>query len=231
MAALLACAPGAALSHSAGLEFWRVGKAEARLEITVCPPRTINHPRLRIHRSRTLTASEITTVQGIAVTDPLRTLVDMAPRWRNGELDDAIERMAQMNLRSPEQLVRQLDRRPSIPGSGVVREALTHWTLSLTDTQLERRLLPIARRAGLPTPLTRQSVNGYRVDLFWPELGLVVEADSLRYHQTAARQAADAKRDQAHAAYGLTPQITYEPDSVEHTLREVVARLRLARGP
>jgi very-short-patch-repair endonuclease/predicted transcriptional regulator of viral defense system len=234
MAAILACRPGAAVSHSGATEFWQVGKAEAGLEITVCPPRTINQPRLRIHRSRTLTASEIITVQGIAVTDPLRTLVDMAPRWRDGELDDAIERMAQKNLRSPEQLLHQLNQRATIPGSGIVREALTHWTLTLTDTQLERRVLPIASRAGLPHPLTQQVVNGHRVDFFWPTLGLVVEADSLRYHRTAAKQAADARRDQDHAAAGLTPlrfshaQITYQPATVERTLRKVATRLARA---
>jgi very-short-patch-repair endonuclease len=74
-------------------------------------------------------------------------------------------------------------------------------------------------------------VNGYRVDFFWPDLGLVLEADSLRYHRTAARQAADERRDQAHLAAGLTPvrishaQITYEPDSLEFTLRQIASRL------
>ena len=59
----------------------------------------------------------------------------------------------------------------------------------------------------------------------------MVEADGLRYHRTAARQAADARRDQAHTAAGLTPlrfshaQITYQPGSVERTLSKVATRL------
>jgi very-short-patch-repair endonuclease len=118
----------------------------------------------------------------------------------------------------------------------MVRTVLEHWTLTLTDTQLERRLLPIARRAGLGDPLTQQWVNGCRVDFFWPELGLVVEADGLRYHRTAARQAADARRDQRHLAAGLTPlrfshsQVTYRPDEVEATLRQVAVRLRQSQS-
>lgn len=229
-AALLACAPGAALSHSAGAEFWRFGPRAPELEVSICPPRAIKHPGLRIHRTTTLTAPEIRTVEGIAVTDPLRTLVDLAPRWKHQRIDDAIERISQINLRSPPQLLDQLDQRAPIPGSGIVREVLTRWTISLTDTQLERRVLPIAKRAGLPEPLSQQWVNGHRVDFYWPELRLVVEADSLRYHRTAARQTADAKRDQAHVAAGLTPlrfshaQITYEPDSVERALREFARR-------
>jgi very-short-patch-repair endonuclease len=209
-AALLACSPGSTLSHSAGLEYWRAGPRAPQLEITICPPRRVRHPRLRIHRSRTL--------------------VDMAPRWHHGELDDTIERMSQMNLRSPEQLLNQLNSRPTIPGSAMVHKALTHWILSLTDTQLEQRFLPIAKRAGLPQPLRQQRVNGHRVDFYFPDLGLVVEADSLRYHRTAARQTADARRDQAHLAAGQTPvrfshaQITYEADHVERTLRQIASR-------
>jgi very-short-patch-repair endonuclease len=185
---------------------------------------------LRIHQSTTLTAPEIITLDGIAVTDPLRTLVDMAPRWRNGELDDTIERMSQMNLRSPERLLAQLNRRASIPGTALVQKALTRWTLSLTETQLEQRLLPIAKRAGLPDPERQRRVNGHRVDFYFPTLGLVVEADSLRFHRTAARQTADLRRDQVHFAAGLTPvrfshaQITYEPGHVEQTLRQIASR-------
>ena len=46
-------------------------------------------------------------------------------------------------------------------------------------------------RAGLPKPLTQQWLHGFRVDFYWPELGLVVETDGLRYHRTAAQQARD----------------------------------------
>ena len=89
--------------------------------------------------------------------------------------------------------------------------------------------------AGLPAPLTQQQVNGFRVDFFWPELGLVVEVDGLRYHRTAAQQTRDRRRDHAHAAAGLTPlrfthrQVAFERASVETTLRAVVRRSPRAR--
>ena len=101
----------------------------------------------------------------------------------------------------------------------------------LTDSELERYFLPIVRRAGLPLPLTGQRVNGYDVDFFWPGLGLVVETDGRRYHRTPAQPAADRRRDQAHAAAGLTPlrfthhQVRFEPGHVKRTLIAVVRRL------
>jgi len=105
-------------------------------------------------------------------------------------------------------------------------------TFTLTDSELERRFLPIVRRVGLPKPATRQWVNGHRVDFLWPELGLVVETDGLRYHRTATQQARDTVRDNAHRAAGLVPvrfthaQVRYEPGYVEEILAAVTRRAR-----
>jgi very-short-patch-repair endonuclease len=79
-------------------------------------------------------------------------------------------------------------------------------------------------------------VNEFRVDFYWPELGLVVETDGLRYHRTPAQQARDRERDQAHLAAGRTPlrfthaQVRFEPDRVRATLGSVTRRLREAEA-
>jgi very-short-patch-repair endonuclease len=109
-----------------------------------------------------------------------------------------------------------------------LREILDRVEFVLTDSALERRFLPLARSAGLPKPSTQQWVNGFRVDFYWPDLGLVVETDGLRYHRTASQQTKDRVRDQAHIAAGLTPlrfthwQVRYDPQHVERTLRAAV---------
>ncbi|MGH2978611.1 MAG: endonuclease domain-containing protein [Solirubrobacterales bacterium] len=91
------------------------------------------------------------------------------------------------------------------------------------------------RSSGGPdsrSPRRRRWVNGYKVDFYWPELGLVVETDGLRYHRTPAQQSRDRVRDQAHAAAGLTPlrftraQVAYDPGHVHATLTAVARRLR-----
>jgi very-short-patch-repair endonuclease len=80
--------------------------------------------------------------------------------------------------------------------------------------------------------LTGRRINGFKVDFYWPDLGLVVETDGLRYHRTPAQQARDRSRDQAHTAAGLTclrfthAQVRYEPEQAEKTLRAVARRLR-----
>lgn len=92
-----------------------------------------------------------------------------------------------------------------------------------------------ARAAGLGQPLTGAQVVGFKVDFYWPERGLVVETDGLRYHRTPAQQARDRLRDQALAAAGLTPlrfthaQVTFEPKRVRETLSIVARRLLAER--
>jgi very-short-patch-repair endonuclease len=105
-------------------------------------------------------------------------------------------------------------------------------TFRLTRSHLERLFLPIAHEAGLPAPETGVQLNGFEVDFYFPEIGVVVETDGLRYHRTPAQQARDRLRDQAHAAAGLVPvrftheQVRYEPAHVRRVLRDVAASRR-----
>ena len=71
-----------------------------------------------------------------------------------------------------------------------LRTLLDRHTFRLSDSDLEIFFRPIATAAGMPQPLTKVIVDGYEVDFFWPDLGLVVETDGLRYHRTASEQAA-----------------------------------------
>lgn len=236
MAAVLRCGEGADLSHASAAALWGFGDDHGLIEVSIPLPRSVRAAPIRVHRRRALRPADRTTKRGIPVTSPLRTLLDLAPRLDRGALETAINELDRLDLFSPEALRAALEEHDRQPGVARVRRALDRHTFRLTDSELERRFLPIARRAGLPTPQTRQWVNGFRVDFFWPELGLIVETDGLRYHRTPDQQARDLRRDQAHAAAGMTPlrfthaQVVYESDTVELTLRRVVAAIRVSLG-
>lgn len=112
-----------------------------------------------------------------------------------------------------------------------LRSLLDRHVFRLSDSDLEILFRPIATAVGLPQPLTKTWVNGCEVDFFWPELGLVVETDGLRYHRTTSQQTRDRRRDQAHVASGLTQlrfthwQVKYEPAYVGGILRQTTRRL------
>jgi very-short-patch-repair endonuclease len=232
MAAVLACGPNALLSHQSAASLWSAVKPRARL-IEVSVPLNERHrrPGIVVHR-RVLTETEVTQHLGIPVIAVVPTLVDLATRLNRDSLEAAISEADKRDLVDPETLRSTLDDLPGRPGVAILRRTLDRRTFQVTDSWLERRFLPIARRAGLELPETRRYENEARVDFYWPALGLIVETDGLRYHRTPAQQARDRLRDQRHVAAGLTPlrftyeQIRYEPEHVQTILEAVVARLR-----
>jgi len=70
------------------------------------------------------------------------------------------------------------------PGVRPLRTLLDRDTFVLSDEELERLFLPLALESDLPLPKTKEMVNGFEVDFFWPTMKLVVETDGLRYHRT-----------------------------------------------
>jgi len=232
MAAVLACAPVAVLSHYSAAALWRIHNKRGR-DIHVSVPRWTGHRQAGIiaHRRKTLRRLDVTRRDNIPVTTPILTLIDLDTCVPAGPLEAAINEADKLDLVDPPRLRRALDARKGQRGTGPLRAILDRSTFVLTDTELERHFLPIAARAGLAPPRTQNHVNGFRVDFYWPGLGLVVETDGLRNHRTPQEQARDRLRDQAHTSAGLTPlrfthrQVRYDPKHVERTLKAVARRL------
>jgi very-short-patch-repair endonuclease len=172
-----------------------------------------------VHRRRRLEKEDVTVREGVPVTSPVRTLVDIAARLRTRDLERAINEADKLGLVDTEALRATLCSQNGIHGVGRLRD-LVDGRMPQTDSELERRFVRLIKRAGLE-----------RADFFWPDLRLVVETDGLRYHRTPIQQARDRERDQAYATAGLTPlrftyaQITRDPDRVVDILRAVAARL------
>jgi very-short-patch-repair endonuclease len=234
MAAVLTCAPVAVLSHDSAAALWGI-RDEDGSDIHVSVPRGTGHRQTGIvaHRRKTLRPRDVTRRDSIPVTTPILTLIDLPP----GPLEAAINKADELDLVDPPRLRRALDARKRQRGTRPLMDILDRSTFVLTDSDLERCLLPIAARAGLPSPQTQRHLNGFRVDFFWADLGLVVETDGLRYHRTAEQQVKDRLRDQAHIASGLTPlrfthwQVRYDQAHVERTLRSVGHRLDRSADP
>jgi very-short-patch-repair endonuclease len=184
-----------------------------------------------VYRRQNLAVADICARDGIPVTKPILTMIDIARRLDDAALERAINEADRLDLVRPDELRAALVAHPGERGVARLRGLLDRRTFRLTDSELERRFLPLIADAGLPMPVTGERLNGFKVDFYWPELGLVVETDGLRYHRTPAQQARDRLRDQAHTAAGLTPlrfthaQVRFEASYVRDTLRAVATRL------
>jgi len=178
-----------------------------------------------------LRPEDFTLRNGIPVTSPARTLVDLATELRGTALERSVNEADKYDLIDPESLRSALDGFTGERGVQPLRALLNRHTFRLSDSDLEILFRPIVAAADMPQPLTKAIVNDYEVDFFWQELNLVVETDGLRYHRTASEQTRDRRRDQTHVAAGLTTlrfthwQVKYEPAYVRRILQRTAQRL------
>lgn len=225
MTAILACGDGAALSHRSAMALWGIGTdAPGRIDVSVRAHTRVRRPGLRVRRRPGLPDADVVGHRGIPVTSPARTLVDLATELGPIAVERAVNEADKRDLIDPETLRTELERYAGEPGVRLLRQILDKRTFRLSDSELEILFRRIAIGAGLPPPLTKQKVNGFEVDFYWPDLGLVVETDGLRYHRTPSAQARDAERDRAHVLAGMTPlrfthyEVKYEPARVREEL-------------
>src|SRR5262245_8618916 len=80
LAAVMACGPGAALSHRSAARLWGISQGSSALSDVTVPSQNGRRKRdgIRVHRSARLAGDEVTVVSGIPVTTLARTLLDLA---------------------------------------------------------------------------------------------------------------------------------------------------------
>ena len=235
MAAVLACGEGALLSHRSAAALWEIGhERRGVVDISVTRRAELKRRGLRVRGRPSLKAKSIAAHHGIPVTTPVQTLIDLATELGPIGVERAVNEADKRDLIDPETLRVELGRRVGEPGVKALRGLLDKRTFRLSDSDLEILFRPIALEAGLPPPLTKEIVNGWEVDFFFRDLGLVVETDGLRYHRTPSTQTRDAQRDRAHVLAGMTPlrfthyEIKYERGRVRSELRRIADSLSAA---
>jgi very-short-patch-repair endonuclease len=216
MAAVLACGDHAALSHHAAAALWRFRpKQDGAIDVTVGQGRARPRSGIQVHRAVDL---PVTRHHGIPITTPMRTLVDLAPLLAQHELDRAVEEAQVRGLVKPEALT-------SAPHRALRLTARED--ASMTRSEAEQRLLALVRAADLAPPHTNVRVEGFEVDMAWPEQRLIVEVDGFAFHSTRAAFERDRLRDQALQAAGWrVMRITWR--QIADTPEAVVARVAAA---
>jgi len=228
MVAVLACGSGAVLSHRSAAELWGIGYEErGRIDVSIRRKSKITRTGIKVRARPSLDASCFVLRFGIPVTHPVQTLIDVATELKPLRLERAVNEADKLDLVDPETLRRALDGYGGMPGVRTLRTMLDRHTFRLSDSDLEVYFRPLALAGGFPLPLTKHWVMGYETDFWFPDHGLVVETDGLRYHRTPSQQARMAKRDQTHTAAGLRVlrfthwQIVHAPDEVTDVLRRI----------
>jgi len=161
---------GAAISHRSAASLWELLPVrDGRSEVIV---RGVGgrskRQGIRVHRSSSLGASDVTLRHGIPVTTPVRTIADLrgpGPGRRSGAI--------------PKWELRKAIRQANVLGLPIEERDAAERTRS----DLERDFLALCRRHRLPRPEVNVSIAAYLVDFLWREERLAVETDGYRYHR------------------------------------------------
>ena len=198
MAAVLACGDGAGLSHACATALWEIRQYSGTwIDVTV-PSRAgrARRDRIRLHRSSTLLAEDVTAHRGIPVTTVARTLLDVAATLSEPSLARTVEQTEIRRLFDLRKVDETLARNPRHRGAKRLRRALELYRDDeLTRSELEKVFLALCDAHGIPRPLVNHIVEGNEVDFLWPEQRLVVETDGRATHLTRAAFERDRERD------------------------------------
>jgi very-short-patch-repair endonuclease len=228
MAAVLACGGTALLSHRSAAALWRIASPwDGDVDVTTgraLPPRR----GIRLHRVRQVDPRDVAEHQGVPVTAPARTLLDIATLLPLRDLARALEQAEILRLASPTSLAEIVERTRGHHGAAPLTKALrTRHEPALTRSEAEARMLALIRAAHLPQPRTNTKLHGYEVDFLWPRERLVLEIDGYKFHSTREAFERDRRKDSHLQAHGYrVMRVTWS--QIQNEPHAVIARLAAA---
>lgn len=206
MAAVLACDGKVVVSHRSAAPPWKLMSARgagSAVEVIVPHSDHGRMPNIVAHRLRGIRCDEVTKFEGIPITTPARTLLDIAGLVSSRDLERAVAEAFAMRLATRADLIRLMSRHPRQRGTAALRALLGSAQPALTRSEAEDRFLALVRKARLPAPETNVQIGDYEVDFLWRAERFIVEIDGYAFHSSAERFEKDRQRDAVLAATGL----------------------------
>lgn len=247
---LAACLVGPAVaSHRTGGAIWRApGANQDLVEVT-----SLRHRRRKVgdvvwHESYLLDELQITAVDGIPVTTPTRTVVDLGAVIQPDELTRVLDDFSRRRLTSPARVARLAERLGHRrPGFRCVEEVVGRRLgrlpadRILPESDLETVFENLVHASGLPMPERQVRVpvadgRTFRIDFAYSTHRLGIEVAGSEFHATPERWAADIERMTSLAAVGwlllvfTDAQVRRTPETVVDAIRRSIARLGVSLG-
>jgi predicted transcriptional regulator of viral defense system len=157
LAAVLACGPGAALSHVSAAVHWNLLSYEPPRPEVTAPASRRGAPGIRLHRSHSLDAQDTTDHQGIPTTTVARTLLDLAAHVPSHHLERALAQAERLQLYDHTAIHEVIQRANGHRGTKRLTDAIAA-DPQFTRGELEALMNRLARDYGLPKPECNTSV-------------------------------------------------------------------------
>jgi very-short-patch-repair endonuclease len=227
MAACLA-GPAVASHRAAGLLWDLPCMPGAIIEVTALRHRRRHAADVIWHESHHLTERDITEIEGIPCTRPVRTFLDLGVVLSPDELEQVLNEGIRRNLLSIPAICRRLEEFGLLRrGAKVVRAVLDRHVPSRRgpESVLETRFLQLVRSAGLPEPVPQFQVRSgdrviARLDFAYVDRKIAIELDGVAYHN----ERRDRRRDNGVGALGWRvlrfdwDEVTRTPEYVLETI-------------
>jgi hypothetical protein len=227
MAAVLACGPGAVLSHESAACLWGLQGDRPLVDVNANSGRQgqLRREGVRLHRCK-LRREECTNEAGFRVTSVARTLFDLAEVVDYERLKNAAQEADRLKLLRLRELERVIERGRGRRALRPIRRLLTELRApATTRSPLEDRFQAFREEHGLPPPATNVHVLGHEVDALWPGAKLVVELDSWEFHSHRAAFQRDRTLDSERLVAGYrTVRVTH--DRLDHKAAALAAELK-----
>jgi hypothetical protein len=244
MAAVLACAEGAVLSHRSAAAAWGMLNGDGRRFDLVAPGRSggrVGDPKtMHLHRTRCLGPADVTELRGVPITTVARTLIDLAGGASARIVQRAVHEAEVARLLDVAAVQTAIARNPGRRGIRALRAALGISVPDPTNGEFAAAFLALCVDHALPTPRLGCHVDGgdrlYEVDALFPGERLIVELDGHRVHGTARSFQTDRRRDSVLAAQDFQTlrytwhRVHQEAAGVAAELRRVLALRALRNG-
>ena len=189
MAATLTTA-ASVLSHASAGAAWGHRPFDAPFEIVTRHgsggPEQVNG--VLVCRSSTLTGN-VTRLEGIPITTPERTLIDLAPHLGSNALARAVREAIRLQTTTPDDVFVALARHRGRRGTRRLHAAVSRYAglpLHRSRSDAEALALELLRDAARPQADVNQRIAGEEADLSWPARKLIIELDGPQFHLDAA---------------------------------------------
>ena len=234
-AALLYCAPRALLGCRTSARLWGLPAPDpGAIEVTVVGRHRSSRPGLRVRSLSALAPGELRRRNGLPLTSPALTLLDLGGLIGADALDRALNEARVQRLVADDELAATLAAHPTRKGRLTLARLLAaEESAFVTESEAERRCLRLMIARGLKPDTTQAQIAGHRVDFLYRAERLVVELDGYRYHRTRRRFVEDRRRatELIAAGYQVFPltwhDVTVDGDAAMARLRRALERRRL----
>jgi very-short-patch-repair endonuclease len=165
-------------------------RADRRLEVTATKNLASPVPWLRVHRTNLLGPGDVAVCKGIPVTSPARTLFDIAARANSDDVELALDDGLRKGYYSVDYLkkVHQRLARNGRNGAGAMTALLERRSSGyvVPRSPLEGRVVQLMRKVKLPEASRQHPITArgrtYYADFAYPQIRVVIEAQSRRHH-------------------------------------------------